>query len=561
LSVDNQAEIVSVDMNPDGSFLGALTQDRRLLLWDIETGVLTKEIVMPSDGLPTVLTFSADGRELAVGYEQGFVQIWDISAFEQVGSTIRAHDGAVADMVFSPDGKLLATAGEDGVIHLWQAATGQSVGEPMLGHDGRIYDIEFNPNGRLLASAGHDGTIHLWQIGESQFLVDVLGGHTGQVLDLAYNQDGATLVSGSADHTMITWNMTGHPAVIETYSSSAQVVTAVAMAPNGRFLASGDAAGNVILNDRETQLSEKLLGFDLLQIEVLAFSENGQILTAVDQQNSVAQWNGETGQRMQAPISLPGQGWGPIKFSPYGETLLFTIDSGHIGIWDNVTSELTAEAPVQTSVIFDNFSLSQNGRYLAVPNCFDMQASSGNQFCLENNIQIWNLEKADWIDTDFSGSYSMIVDSLFSPNDAYLAAVKQDGSLVIWDTETGEVIVSEVVVPTAYNIQSLQFSPDETSLAIGVETGDVLFWDVAAGTIIGALPTSEEISSRLPMSFSDDSKSFVTGNIDGGIKVWDLQLTVWQQLICNRIQRNLTEPEWVQYMGDIPYRETCAGFE
>jgi len=94
-----------------------------------------------------------------------------------------------------------------------------------------------------------------------------------------------------------------------------------------------------------------------------------------------------------------------------------------------------------------------------------------------------------------------------------------------------------------------------------VETGEVLFWDMTAGTIIGALPTSEEISSRLPMSFSDDSKSFVTGNIDGEIKVWDLQLPVWQQLICNRIQRNLTEAEWVQYLGDIPYRETCAGFE
>ena len=66
-------------------------------------------------------------------------------------------------VTFSPDGKTLAVLRQNGLIRLWDIET-QKIIHTFTGHRWDVYTIAFAPNGKTLASGGHDGTILLWNV-------------------------------------------------------------------------------------------------------------------------------------------------------------------------------------------------------------------------------------------------------------------------------------------------------------------------------------------------------------------------------------------------------------
>jgi WD40 repeat protein len=63
--------------------------------------------------------FSADGRRLAAGGEDGVVRLWDTETWQEVAA-FHAH-ASLNSVAFSPDGHWLAAAAQDGTIRLWHA--------------------------------------------------------------------------------------------------------------------------------------------------------------------------------------------------------------------------------------------------------------------------------------------------------------------------------------------------------------------------------------------------------------------------------------------------------
>ena len=60
------------------------------------------------------------------------------------------------------------------------------------------------------------------------------------------------------------------------------------------------------------------------------------------------------------------------------------------------------------------------------------------------------------------------------------------------------------------------------------------------------------------VAFSADSKSLASGSEDRTIILWDVDLASWQARACRIANRNLTQEEWTQYIGeDVSYRRTC----
>jgi hypothetical protein len=48
-----------------------------------------------------------------------------------------------------------------------------------------------------------------------------------------------------------------------------------------------------------------------------------------------------------------------------------------------------------------------------------------------------------------------------------------------------------------------------------------------------------------------------TGDANGLVQFWPMRPEAWADQACQIANRNLTEAEWQQFMGDEPYRETC----
>ena len=64
------------------------------------------------EALPRGMTYSLDGRNLAVARNDGKIRVWDSSS-GQLLHTLEAHKGPAWQVAFSPDGRTLASGGSD----------------------------------------------------------------------------------------------------------------------------------------------------------------------------------------------------------------------------------------------------------------------------------------------------------------------------------------------------------------------------------------------------------------------------------------------------------------
>ena len=71
------------------------------------------------------LTFSPDGRTLAVGDGNGATYLWNIAARHLTAILADASIEGVGAVAYSPDGRMLATADQDGNTYLWKVASGR----------------------------------------------------------------------------------------------------------------------------------------------------------------------------------------------------------------------------------------------------------------------------------------------------------------------------------------------------------------------------------------------------------------------------------------------------
>jgi WD40 repeat protein len=67
------------------------------------------------------VAFSHDGRQLASGSYDHFVQLWDAST-KKCFQTLTGHRGIVNSVAFSPDGRRLASGSDDSTIRLWDTS-------------------------------------------------------------------------------------------------------------------------------------------------------------------------------------------------------------------------------------------------------------------------------------------------------------------------------------------------------------------------------------------------------------------------------------------------------
>ena len=78
----------------------------------------------------------------------------------QLLQTLDGHDGAVWTVDFSADGRLLVSGSEDGSLQLWDVHQGREL--QSINHRIEVYGVVFGANG-LLANSAEDGAVRVWR--------------------------------------------------------------------------------------------------------------------------------------------------------------------------------------------------------------------------------------------------------------------------------------------------------------------------------------------------------------------------------------------------------------
>jgi WD40 repeat protein len=107
---------------------------------------------------------------------------------------------------WSPDGKLLAVGCADRMIKVWDVSSARERRVFSEGIEGTILTITFLKNGKFVAASGEDPRICICDVESGK--VKYFPGHVKEVRAIAPSPDGAWLASGSADETLRIWDAT-----------------------------------------------------------------------------------------------------------------------------------------------------------------------------------------------------------------------------------------------------------------------------------------------------------------------------------------------------------------
>jgi WD40 repeat protein len=156
---DNVGEVATVAVFPDRQRMATSSSDGILRVWDINNGVLLKELEGSSDTMGH-MALSRDGQLIASCDGEGYVKAWHGDTGRPLTQSFKAHSKSCS-LDFSPDGATLATGSLDCTTKLWSTVTWQRLQSGPIKCNNPVNFVRYSPNGKLLAIATNQD-VQIW---------------------------------------------------------------------------------------------------------------------------------------------------------------------------------------------------------------------------------------------------------------------------------------------------------------------------------------------------------------------------------------------------------------
>lgn len=142
--------------------------------------------------------------------------------------------------------------------------------------------------------------------------------------------------------------------------------------------------------------------------------------------------------------------------------------------------------------------------------------ASGNS---DGTIQLWDMETGQPVGQPLTGHRLGVTSVAFHSDGKTLASLSYDGTIRLWDLVTGQQ-VGQLLADDLKPIHSMALSPDGKTLVSGSEDNSIHLWEIATGKRLGQLLTDHV--SVASVAFSPDSKTLASGGGEGTIQLWDV---------------------------------------
>jgi WD40 repeat protein len=569
--------------------------DGTVRIWSVATGAELRAI--QGTGYRAAVSLSPDGRWIATGSDrampvsingddssarQGAV-LWDVDSGEPL-HTLSAHKAPVTATTFSADGRWLFTGDDNGVGQLWEAASGRHVGRLDF-HMGAITAALFARERRQLFTASTDRSVCVWDVSERGIATPdrrrrLL--HPQAVNAMALAPDGRHLFTGCEDGRLRLWDLdavqevwmfdAGADAALRNSERPANV-NDVALSPEGRFVAIVDGGRNLVRlfevdyaggSGRELLAEDaegsrplvRLAGdalawsatfspdgrhlvtvggdearqWDLQGTEVASFgphrpvtfatfSPDDSLVVTASWDHSARVWNARTG---VAVLTLSHAYAGALKghsatvnsavFSPSGNHILTASDDRSIRLWETATGKVVQVWHATAGVTRAVFSR-DGERFLTASR--------------DGSAALWNISEENPL-RQYQGASAALFDIAFSPDEKYVVAGGADSSARVWDAATGEPRLT--LVGHSGEVTSVAFQQDSQK-KLRVLTGSAdqtaKLWDVDSLADASVEPEAKELLTLkghtrgvTSVAFSPDGRSALTAARDGVAIIW-----------------------------------------
>ena len=494
--------IDSLTFSSDGRMMASGSHDGYVQLWDAHTGMPVGD-AWAGQGPITSLAFDAQSGRIITGTPKGVLQKWDRATRQLLPDDPAAPPPWFNwSVLVSRDGTRFAWGREMGDVVVWNVAAGRPVAHIVTPGVGGPLGLDFSPDGRHIAFYSHTGIVGVLDTLPSPPVTAPLvwktdtGAHEqgfNPMMDfgvrsgvVAFSRDGTRLVSGSTAGTLQWWDASGQPIATRADAHDGGV-TALAFSPDGKTLVSGGNDRSVKIWSADTfAILNREDAAHTGPVTAIAFGPDSGHFASASLDGTLRLWRvGEAVPGMQLPSEM-----------------------------DSVTGVAFGAdgRPVITGAGIRNVSRR--------PNIFARSPAGSRDVVRAANRELWLAEAATGKTiTLLADGKAPVQNVMFSPNGALLLSVGADGVILLWDAQTGRSMTSIHADPRG--VAALAASADGRWIATGGQDTAIRLWSSATGTPVGpAIPAHTD--GVLGLAFSPDGKRLVSSGADGMLKIWDI---------------------------------------
>lgn len=567
-------------------------------LWDV-SGTPTTLTRQDGPGTVFALTFTADGRRLAVGRSDGqssTIELWSVEDATQARKLAATTlDGQVSALVFDAPATRLFVAGvTDGVLVLTPTASSLEKSPDTLFRlspsSRRSLSLALSPDGRLLAAGASDGTVVTWHVDSYTRLLAQAQVSDLWVNGLAFSPDSTRLLTGDSQQlvserdaeslgALRTWPA---PTLVQSvaYAGDRPAATGVdgtlwlweATSPvlrqhgapiyylagdvKGQHWAAGVARTDKVLQvwdlsgDRPVTLPPLATPEGVRVSEGVSSDDAGRTLVAGTRVGQVVAWPVD-GTKVGTPtVSQIGDADSIIivaDISPDGQMVAAAEYGGQrtfLAKREGGGFKQVGWLPTQTPQMV---SFSPDGTLLQVG-----IAAEG--------VELWDVrdpsapQRLSTLQTpDTPGA------STFSPDGRLVAAGTDSGLVMLWDVTDAKNPASRGVLrgPRA-SVTSLTFRHDGGMLVAASNSDGIWGWDTTHEKPEPLFTLGTDSSEWNAVRVVADGRLLMASAGDGQVRTWTLDPVEAHEALCSRLGDHLNADEWNRYLNDIQPFDPCA---
>lgn len=283
--------ITTTTVRPDGQRVAGGTSTGDIVIWNFNNGETPLQMLKVSQPV-SMLIWSNDGRRLAVVAAET-IEIFGPSLpnvqpqVELVPYQTITCGTPVREAMFTADGRTLYAGLDNGIIEEWTCASAEQ--RRQFNHGGPVYGVAVSNDGNTVVSCSTDQTVRVWDViaGQQKFQ---LNGHLGAVHSVAIHPDESLAVSSGADKTLRLWDIVGGRQLKQLITFEATMYS-VAIHPGGQIIAAAGADRKVHLIDLTTGAEIRTLSGHTDFVHSVTFSPDGTQLMSYGYAGQLRIWN------------------------------------------------------------------------------------------------------------------------------------------------------------------------------------------------------------------------------------------------------------------------------